>query len=136
MFRIPAIPVTCAEAITRNTKPRNKDNHFYKPQTPSISYQPLKYIKALPGNTFVTNIMRVGVPLLAWCLTNIQNITTLRANNLKTIFRTCSPFSLSLPWLYFLTDPFPLNIMVTLEKSDLSMSLISCPSPSPPHPNC
>ena len=126
MFRIPAIPLTCAEAITRNTKPRNKDNHFYKPQTPSISYQPLKYIEALPGNTFVTNIMRVEFPLLAWCLTNIQNITTLRANNLKTISTTYTwslflptrsilsliPFLWTLwwPWwsLIFLCPSFPL----------------------------
>ena len=133
MLRIPGIPVTCAEVITRNTKPRQS---LLPPQPPTTNNWPKSISESISKSCFETHLWQIlfvwgrwiivsTVPLLPWCLTNTQNMTTLRANNLKTI-----SISLSLGE-FSKTDPFPRNIMVTLMVSDLSMSLISCPFPSP-----
>ena len=114
MFRIPAIPVTCAEVITRNTKPRQSTHlpttfSANNGSTPPRVFWNLawKYICEFSflawkhicdkyylcwGDWWLGRLGRwiiiFPVPLLAWCLTNLQNITTLRANNLKTIYTT------------------------------------------------
>ena len=61
MFRIPAIPVTCAEVITRNTKPRQSTQlQLQQPSSPTTDRALLEYFEALLGNTFVTNIICAG----------------------------------------------------------------------------
>ena len=130
MFRIPAIPVTCAEAITRNTKPRQSTaaTQLQPPRVPLVT----NIICAAAGYWYGTgdvNYYFYG-PITGLVFDKYSKYYHAEGKQSQNNIHDLHLVSLSPHKVYSLTDPFPRNIMVTLVESDLSMSLIS----SPPHP--